>query len=215
MMGAKDKPTIESLAEQIASLEAPMAKLFEQQAAVNKRILAIRNKQDTLRKQKAALELEAMKNNNVVDWGLLMTYEPGEPYYKMLNDTLCERFPDLSLSQTGYSPEARQYSLRVALTRGDMQQVANVAAAITEILPSLKVTDTEHGYIYFGIFERGLSEYETYVLVYKVETKKWLVGTHRAMTGRRDWDHGPFKKLEDALIVISNNYWYRTNEDEE
>jgi hypothetical protein len=185
-----------------------MDELYAERETWDKKWSAVRSEQERFMKEKARRAHEVMLASNTTDWALLLTYEPYESYYKLLNDELLKRSPDQSIAQEGYSPDAMQYMLKLKFTRGDVEQVAKAAELIKEILPVMKVTEIEQGYITFSIFDRGLSEYETYCMVYKPEAKHWFVGTHRAYTGRRDWEHGPFDNLEDALTVVSNNYWY-------
>jgi hypothetical protein len=180
----------------------------EQESLGNK----IKNANDTttrLAKERANRSYAKMLAANKIDWGTLLTMEVGEPYYEMLDSEFAKRVPDGSVSHSGYSPDAMQYMLRVAFIRGDQKQVVSASKVINEILPVMKITDNEKGWIAFSIMDHGLSEYETYSLVYKPDTKQWLVGTYRAYKGRCDWQHGPFDKLEEALTVISNNYWYK------
>jgi hypothetical protein len=206
--------TDDELQQAIELANVRMDELFAERKSWDKKFDAARAKQERFVNEKARRQHEAMIATNTTDWGLLLTYEAYEPYYKMLNEALLQRSPDLGVSQSGYSPDAMQYMLRVKFTRGDKDEVTKAAALISEILPVMKATDEDGRYVMFGIFDRGLSEYETYYLAYELDKKHWVVGTHRAFKGRRDFDHKPFKKLEDALTCVSNNYWYELPENE-
>jgi hypothetical protein len=211
--------TDDQLEAGIASSQAAMDMLYEQRQALDKKIDQHRKKNERLVKEKAARQFANMQTTGVIDWATLLTFAPHEPYYELLKKELNKRFPDWVVVNSGYWPDAIQYALRVGFERDNQDQVKRAAALIEEVLPAMKVSDIEQNIYKFQIMDRGLSEYETYLLICSANTMQWFVVTNRDMKYGRQHKHGPYNKVEDALILIANQYWYRTpegtNEDDE
>lgn len=203
----------------IAECELEMNQLYELRKALDKEIDQQRGKSERLVKEQVKRQVGNMHASGVIDWALLLTFAPYEPYYEALQKAVSARFPDLAVVNSGYHPDAMQYALRVGLQRGNQEQVKRVAAFLEEVLPAMKVSITEKNVYKFDIMDRGLSEYETYYLICTADTKQWSVVTSRDFKRGREDKHGPFAKVEDALQVISTQYWYTsangdTNEEE-
>jgi hypothetical protein len=207
--------TDDQLEAGIASSQAAMDMLYEQRQALDKKIDQHRSKNERLIKEKVKRQVGNMQASGKTDWALLLTFAPYEPYYEALQKAIKDRFPDMAVVNSGYHPEVMQYALRIGLQRCNQEQVKRVAAFLEEVLPAMKVSIPEKNLYKFEIMDRGLSEYETYFLICTADTKQWSVVSSREFKRGRENKHGPFAKVEDALQVISTQYWYTSADGDE
>jgi hypothetical protein len=212
--------TVEQLQAEYDSIEAKLGPLFEQQATINKQIIALRETQKKVEERKGKMQYEAMQASDQVDWALLLDAGPsGDRHYREVILAMRQVAPSNGIEFSGYFPETQQHALRVKFTRGNEQQVEEAAKVLETLVPLYKPLPDYHGWLIFSIFESTLSEWGSYKFAYNPGTKKWYCGRWRSYNRYKQpeefattWDQGPFDTAKEVMTCVCENYPYEAAE---
>lgn len=199
---------IEELANKRAANQALMQPMFKENSALTDEIQELQAQVLKLKSEAIETEEDMIKFYLVNDGR-----SDGMDHYHARN----RFFESIGLRTYGYFPATNQAGFEIMLYK-DGSNLESTLSGINKVLPYIIPIDgneyDRNKVISMKIFERTLSEYGSYSLVYDVESTEWVLSI---IAWHRRSEVKVFKTLREALeyISVEHYYGYDDEEDEE
>lgn len=197
---------IEELKNKRAANQAKMQPMFKENSKLTDEIQELQAQVLKLKSEAISTEEDMIKFYIVNDGS-----SDGMDHYHARN----RFFESLGIRTYGYFPATNQSGFEIMLYK-DGSNLEETFRGIQKVLPYIIPIDgKEYGrnkVITMKIFERTLSEYGSYSLVYDVESTEWVLSI---IAWHRRSEVKVFKTLREALEYISVEHYYGYNDEEE
>lgn len=200
-------PEIIAVEEEMAAIKAQLAPLQEAWKEQYEKL-------ESLRKEQEQLLFGGLTEDtplDQIDWEELLHEDgSGLSIKRKAVEKVLRRFGDYGkgLGVSGYFPETEQTALRIAMHRGDKENLEQTYKGLTYLLPYIE--PLSDGYAHIGIFETTLSERGSYSI---------LIGKEEIIIQERSWgsdrDMNTFSDLFEALKYVQERLWYVDPKQEE